>query len=220
MGSRPRRGGRPSRPAAFVAFQFRLSPVRRLRCSRAAMAARRTLGEADRARAGRPGGNLRRLLRRAMVAARRGSHQPRRSDPVAGGSDRGQYRPRQYGRSRRHPDRTCRQDPDRGAHPRYHRSGSRPRHRRERAESGSETVRYGAVDGAASGRKPQSGRCGIVGPDHARRQCDRFRRRYRETAGDRRCLEARGWPGADLPAADFGIAAAWNGGARHGTGGS
>ena len=53
-------------------------------------------------------GDLRRLLRRAVVAARRRSDQSRYGDAVAGRGDRGKYRPRQYRRGRRHPDRAGR----------------------------------------------------------------------------------------------------------------
>ena len=74
-----------------------------------------------------------------------GSDQSRCGDAVARGRDRGQYRPRQYGRGRRHADRACRADPHRGAHPRHRGPRSRPRHRRQRAESRGETIRHRAV---------------------------------------------------------------------------
>ena len=115
----------------------------------------------------RIGRDLRRLFRRAVVAARRRSDQSRHGDALARGRDRGQYRPRQHGRGRRHADRARRADPHRGAHPRHRRPRSRPCHRRQRAEGRSETVRHRAADGAAARRKPQSGRCRARDADHA-----------------------------------------------------
>ena len=139
----------------------------------------------------RAGGDLRRLFRRAVVAARRRSDQSRHGDAVACGRDRGQYRPRQYGRGRRHADRARRPDPDRGAHPRHRGPRPRPRHRRQRAEGRGETIRHRAADGAAARREPQSGRCRTRGADHAGRPGDGVRRRHRQAARDRRRLEAR-----------------------------
>ena len=88
------------------------------------------------------GGDLRRLLRRAVVAARRRADQSRHGDAVAGGGDRGKYRPRQYRRGRRHADRARRPDPHRRADPRYRRSRPRPRHRGDRAEGRGQAVRH------------------------------------------------------------------------------
>ena len=90
------------------------APARRQVCSAAAVARRRTLGQAPGGRDRRVGGDLRGLFRRAVVAARRRSDQSRHGDAVACGGDRGKYRPRQYGRGRRHADRA-----------RRHESGSR-----------------------------------------------------------------------------------------------
>ncbi len=87
----------------------------------APMARRRALGQAPRHRDRGIAGDLRRMLRRAVVAARRRSDQSRNGDAMAGRGDRGKYRPRQYRRGRRHPDRTRRPDPHRRAHPRHHR---------------------------------------------------------------------------------------------------
>ena len=185
-----RRGGGPSRAPAVVAFQFGLSSVRRQFCSAAAAGWRgerwvKRLAVVI-ARAGR---DLRRLFRRAVVAARRRAHQSRHCDAVACGRDRGQYRPRQYRRGRRHADRAGRADPHRGAHPRYRRPRPRPRHRRHRAEGRGETIRHGAADGAAARRKPQSGRCRTRGAHYAGRPGHGFRRRHRQAARDRRRLE-------------------------------
>ena len=74
----------------------------------APMACGRTLGKAPRGRDRGLDGDLRRLLRRAVVAAWRGADQSRNGDAVARGRDRGQYRSRQYRRGRRHPDRARR----------------------------------------------------------------------------------------------------------------
>ena len=90
-------------------------------------------------------GDLRRLLRRTVVAARRRADQSRHGDALAGGRDRGQYRPRQHGRGRRHADRARRADPHRRAHPRHRGPRSRPGDRRHRAEGRGETVGHRAV---------------------------------------------------------------------------
>ena len=155
------------------------------------MACRRTLDKAPCRRDRRLDGDLCRMLRRVVVAAWRRSDQSRNGDAMAGRGDRGKYRPRQYRRGRRHPDRARRQDPDRRAHPRHHRQGSRPCHRGERAESRSEAVGHRAVDGTPSRRKPQSGGCRTGGAHHAGWLRYRFHRRYRKTAGHRRRLEKR-----------------------------
>ena len=147
--------------------------------SAAAMARRRTLGEASRHRDRGLDGDLRRLLRRAVVAARRRSDQSRNGHALAGRGDRGKYRPRQHRRGRRHADRAGRADPHRRAHPRHHRPGSRPCDRGERAEGRGEAVGHRAVDGTAARRKPQSGRCRTRGADHAGRLRHRVRRRQR-----------------------------------------
>ena len=165
------------------------------------MGDRRTLGQAPRGRDRRIGRDLCRLFRRALVAARRRADQSRRGDALARGRDRGQYRARQYGRGRRHADRARRQDSDRGAYPRHRGQGSRPRHRRQRPESRGEIVRHRAADGAAARREPQSGRCRTRGANHAGWPGDGIRRRHRQTIGDRRGLEARRGPCADIPAA-------------------
>ena len=144
------------------------------------------------------------VLRRAVVAARRRPDQSRNGDAVAGGGDRGKYRPRQHRRGRRHADRARRQDPHRRAHPRYHRQGSRPCHRRERAESRGEAVGHRAVDGTASRREPQSGRCRTRGAHHAGWQRDGFRRRHRKAARHRRCLKKAGGHRADISASNPG----------------
>ena len=136
---------------------------------------RRTLGQAPGGRDRRSGGDLCRLFRRALVAARRRTDQSRRGDAVACGRDRGQYRARQYGRGRRHADRAGGANSDRGAHPRHRGPRSRPRHRRQRAEGRGETIRHRAPDGAAARREPQSGRCRTRGADHAGRPGDGVR---------------------------------------------
>src|SRR5438876_575262 len=100
------------------------------------MARQGTLGKAPRRRNRGVDGDLCRLLRRAVVAARRRSDQSRDGHAMAGGGDRGEYRSRQYRRGGWHPDRACRQDPDRRAYPRYRRQGSRPRRRRDLNEIG------------------------------------------------------------------------------------
>ena len=128
-----------------------------------------------------------------------GPDQSRHGDAVACRRDRGQYRPRQYGRGRRHADRARRPDPDRGAHPRHHRPRPRPRHRRHGAESRGEAVRHRASDGAASRREPQPGRRRTRGSHHAGRPGHGVRRRHRQAAGDRRRLEARCRHRADIP---------------------
>ena len=168
----------------------------------APMARRRTLGKAPRHRDRGPDGDLRRLLRRAVVAARRRPDQSRNGDAMAGGGDRGKYRPRQHRRGRRHADRARRADPHRRAYPRHHRPGSRPCHRGERAESRGEAVGHRAVDGTASRRKPQSGGCRTRGADHAGWLRHRFHRRQRKAARHRRCLEEAGRHRADISASD------------------
>ena len=208
LGSGPRRGGGPPRTAVAVAFQFRLSPVRRQFRKPASLGDGRALGQAPRGRGRRAGGHLRRLFRRAVVAAWRRSDQSRRGDAVACGRDRGQYRQRQYGRGRRHPDRARRPDPDRGAYPRHRGARPRPRHRRHRAEGRGETVRHRAPDGTASRREPQSGGCRTRGADYAGRPGHGVGRRYRQAARDRRCLEARRRHRADIPPPERRVAAA------------
>ena len=121
------------------------SPSRRQVCGAAALADRRTLGQAPGDRDRRTGGDLHRLFRRAVVAARRGPDQSRHRDALAGSRDRGQYRPRQYGRGRRYADRAGRADSHRRAHPRHRRARPRPGHRRHRTEGRGETLRHGAV---------------------------------------------------------------------------
>ena len=185
----PGRGGAPPCTAAIVSFQFRLSSPARFRGA-APLGHRRTLGKAASSRDRGAGGDFCRLLRRAVVAAGRGSDQSRCSDTVARGRDRGQYRPRQYGRGRRHADRAGGADPDRGAYPRHRGTRSRPRHCRQRAESRSEIIRHRAVDGAASCREPQSGGRRTRGADHARRTGDGVRGRHGKTARYRRGLQA------------------------------
>ena len=164
----------------------------------------RTLGQAPRRRHRGSAGDLRRLLRRAVVAARRRSDQSRYGHALAGGGDRGKYRPRQYRRGRRHPDRARRANPHRRPHPRYHRQGSRPRHRRQRAEGRGEAFRHRAADGTASRREPQSGRCRTRGSHHAGWQRHGFRRRHRQAARHRRGFEEGRRAGADISASDPG----------------
>ena len=185
--------------AAVVPLQFQISPVRRQICSAAAMASRRTLGQAAGDRDRRAGGDLRHLFRRAVVAARRRADQSRCGNALAGGRDRGQYRPWQYRRGRRYADRAGRTDSHRGANPRHRGARPRPGHRRHRAEGRGETVRHRASDGTAACRKPQSGRCRTRGTNHAGRPGHGFCRRYRQTARHRRCLQARCRHGADIP---------------------
>ena len=147
-------------------------------------------------------GHLRRLLRRAVVAARRRSDQSGYGDALAGVGDRGKYRPRQYRRGRRHADRARRANPHRRAHPRYRGARPRPRHRRERAEGRGETFRHRAADGTASRREPQSGRCRTRGSHHAGWHRHGFHRRHRQAARHRRGFEERRRARADVPAAD------------------
>ena len=168
------------------------------------MACQRTLGKTHCCRDRGSGGDLRRLLRRAVVAAWRRADQSRDGDAVAGGGDRGKYRARQYRRGGRHPDRARRQDPHRRTYPRHHRQGSRSRHRGERAESRGQALRHRAVDGAPSRRKPQSGGCRTGGAHHPGRLCDGFRRRHRKTPGHRRYLKKRGGPSSDVSAPNSG----------------
>ncbi len=98
LGSRAttrRRGHRARR--LLSRSEFRLSSAGRQsawRCS--SMAGRRTLGQAPCDRDCGAGGDLHRLFRRAVVAARRRADQSRRGDAMACGRDRGKYRPRQY----------------------------------------------------------------------------------------------------------------------------
>ena len=155
------------------------------------MARGRTLGEAPGHRRRGSDGDLRRMFRRAVVAARRRSDQSRNGDAVAGRGDRGKYRSRQYRRGRRHPDRARRPNPHRRAYPRHHRPGSRPRHRGERAEGRGEAIRHGAADGTAARREPQSGGCRARGAHHAGWLCHGFHRRQCAAAGNRRHLEER-----------------------------
>ena len=79
-------------------------------------------------------------------------------------------------------------------------TGPRPCHRRQRPEGRGEIVRHRAPDGAAARREPQSGGCRTGGANHAGWPGHGFRRRHRQTARDRRCLEARRGPGGDIPA--------------------
>ena len=171
------------------------------------MGDRRALGQAPGGRDRGIGRDLRRLFRRAVVAARRRADQSRRGDALARGRDRGQYRARQHGRGRRHADRARRADPDRGANPRHRGQGPRPCHRRQRPEGRGEIIRHRAPDGAAARREPQSGRCRTGGANHAGWPGDGFRRRHRKTARDRRCLEARRGPCGDIPASCAGARA-------------
>ena len=195
-----RRGGGPPRPPAVVPFEFQVSPARRQVLLAAALADRRALGQAACGRHRLAGRDLRGLLRRAVVAARRRPDQSRHRDALACGRDRGQYRPRQHRRGRRHADRARRAHPDRGPHPRHHRARPRPCDRRQRAEGRSQAVRRRASDGTSARRKPQPRRCRTRGPNHAGRLCHGLRRRHRQAAGDRRRLEARCRPGAGSPA--------------------
>ena len=156
------------------------------------------------------------LFRRAVVAARRRADQSRRGDAVACSRDRGQYRSRQYGRGRRHADRAGRTNPHRGAYPRHRGPRSRPRRRRHRAEGRGETVRHRAADGAATRREPQSGRRRTRRADHAGWPGHSVRRRYRQTAGDRRRLEEGCGHCPDIPAPGAGAATRRCGdGSRH-----
>ena len=123
-----------------------------------------------------PGGDFRRQLRRPVVAAWCGSDQSRNGHAVAGRGDRGQYRPRQHRRGRRHANRACRQNPHRRPHPRHHCPGSRPRHRGERAEGRGEAVGHRAADGTPARREPQSGGCRTRGANHPGRLCHGFHR--------------------------------------------
>ncbi len=170
-----------------------LSPVRRQLWRVPPMARGRALGKAPRRRDRRVDGNLWRMFRGAVVAARRRPDQSRYGDAMAGCGDRGKYRPRQHRRGRRHPDRTRRPDPYRGAYPRHHRPGSRSCHRGERAKGRSSAVRHGAVDGTAARRKPQSGGCHARGTHHPGRLRHGIHRRQCAPARNRRNLEARAW---------------------------
>ena len=91
---------RLSRAPAVVEVELRLSSARRSPRGAAPMARRRTLGKAPCRRDRGPDGDLRRLLRRAVVAAWRRSDQSRNGHALAGRGDRGKYRPRQYRRGR------------------------------------------------------------------------------------------------------------------------
>ena len=156
------------------------------------MARRRTLGAPRCGRHRGAGGDLRRLLRRPVVAVGCGPDQSRHGDAVAGRGHRGKYRQRQHRRSRRHADRTGRADSHRRSYPRHRGSRPRPRHRGERAQGRGAAVRHFAVDGPAARRKPQPGRCRALDPHHAGRHCHGLDRRYQQTARNRRHLEARG----------------------------
>ena len=90
--------------------------------------------------------------------------------------------------------------PDCGAYPRHRGPRPRPRRRRHRTEGRGETVRHRAADGAAARREPQSGRCRTRGADYAGWPGHGVRRRHRQTAGDRRRLEARCGHCPDIPA--------------------
>ncbi len=129
----------------------------------------------------RDGGDLRGLFRRAVVAARRRADQSRHGDAVACGRHRGQYRPRQYRRSRRHADRARGTNRDRRAYPRHRGSRPRPRRRCHRAEGRGEIFRHRAADGAAARREPQSGRCRTRRAHHAGWPGHGIRRRYRQS---------------------------------------
>ncbi len=130
-----------------------------------------------------------------MVAPRRRTDQSRHGDPVACGRHRGQYRSRQHGRGRRHPDRAGGTHPDRRPHPRHRRARPRSCGGGDRAESRGQAIGRCTVDGTAARREPQPGRCGIVGAHHARRLCHGVDRRHHQAACHRRRLQARGGSG-------------------------
>ena len=192
MGRRPRRGSRPSHAAAVVAILVRHSSHRRSAVRPAALARGRALGSAACNRRRRAGCDLRRLVLRPVVAARRRPDQSRHGDAVACGRHRGQYRSRQYGRDRRHADRAGGPHPDRRPYPRHRRARPRPRGGGDRAQGRGQAVRRCAADGTAARRKPQPGRCRIVGAHHTRRLCHGVDRGHHQAARHRRCLEARG----------------------------